>query len=386
MRSIAILTANNDTFTNPTLITLFHILKKREVEVLLFGPQQQPSCPENLTNVKEYSSVLRLNLFRNPKYFLKHWSTYLWIFHYLFHKDIKTLLAVDPMGLIAGGRVKRILGKKIHLSYLSFEIFFKDELKGHYLHLKEKEIFYSKYIDSLLIQDEKRRDLLLNENHITLNSEKIALIPVSPMKIEILEKIDIRTKLNIPLNKKLVVYSGSVGEWCGTKAIIEAFDNGFWSNDYWLVFHTRKPIDSYNVFYEKLLRLDTDTNCPFTLHPHPFNGFEELAGFLTGFDLALALYYPNNENPYYGKNMLEIGLSSGKFAMYMMLGIPTIVTPCDIYNQLIKKFSFGAVLEDISQIGTVMSTTGFSKGGALDLYNTSLDPANRLALYLDQFE
>jgi len=238
----------------------------------------------------------------------------------------------------------------------------------------------------LLVQDEKRRDLLIHENQITLNSEKIALIPVSPMKIDVLEKIDIRTKLNIPLNKKLVVYSGSVGEWCGTKAIIEAFDNGFWNNDYWLVFHTRNPIDSENVFYESLLRLDSDTNCPFTLHPHPFNGFEELAVFLSGFDLALALYYPNNENPYYGKNMLEIGLSSGKFAMYMMLGIPTIVTPCDIYNQLIKKFLFGAVLEDISQFAVVLSTTGFSKQGALDLYNNSLDPANRLALYLDQFE
>ena len=200
------------------------------------------------------------------------------------------------------------------------------------------------------------------------------------------ENIDIRSKLHIPLDKKLVVYSGSVGEWCGTKAIIEAFDRGFWSNDYWLVFHTRKPIGKENEFYENLIRLDNDTALPFTLHPHPFDGFEELAVFLSGFDLALALYYPNNENPYYGKNMQEIGLSSGKFSMYMMLGLPTIVTPCDVYNELIKKYAFGAVIEDISQIGVALSTTCFSKRDALELYKISLNPVNKLEMYIDKFK
>ena len=386
MHKIAIVTPNTDTFTNPTMTTLFHMLKERGVDVFLFGRQQQPSCPENLSNVKEIKSVFRLNLFKNPTYFWKHWTSYVNVIRCIRREKITTLLAVDPMGVIVGGRIKRLLGKKIYLSYLSFEIFFKEELTGHYLLLKEKEIYYSATIDSLLIQDEKRRSLLISENNIKLSPKQIALVPVSPMKIEVQEKPDLHAELNIPVDKKLAVYSGSVGEWCGTKAIIEAFDKGYWDDNYWLVFHTRKPIDKENEFYADLMRLDNDVTIPFSMHPHPFDGFEELAVFLSGFDLALALYYPNHDNPYYGKNMQEIGLSSGKFSMYMMLGLPTIVTACAIYNELIQKYSFGAVITDIHQIKNVLLNTDFSKWSAFELFDSQFEPKNRMKLFLEIIE
>jgi hypothetical protein len=380
---ISIITPNTDTYTNPTMTALFHILKEQRVDVYLFGPDQQPSCPDNIQNVRFVRSVFKLNLFKNPIHFKAHWTSYFKIIRLLRKEKISTLLAVDPMGIIVGGRIKRFIGKKINLSYISFEIFFKNELSGYYLKMKEKEIYYSGFIDSLLIQDEKRRDLLINENSISIPPECIALVPVSPVKIEIAEKPDIHTSLNIPVDKKLVIYSGSVGAWCGTDAIIEAFDKGYWNNDYWLVFHTRKIIQSNDAYYEELMRLENDVNIPFSMHPHPFDSFEELSVFLSGFDLALALYYPNNENPYYGKNMKEIGLSSGKFSTYMMLGIPTIVTPCDIYADLILKYPFGAVLQDINQIGTLLSETVFDKQGAYQLYNEKLQPMDKLKKYIE---
>jgi hypothetical protein len=382
-KKIAVVTPNPDTFTNPTMSALFYVLKEKGVDVYLFGPEQQPACPSNLSNVIVVPSHFKLNLFKNPKDYISQLKSYCKIFRFIRKNNIRTLLAVDPLGLIIGGRIKRFIGKKIHLSYLSFEIFFKKELSGHYLNLKEKEIYYSSFVDSLLVQDEKRKELLLQENKMNLLDKQIALVPVSPMKIEVSDKIDLYERLKISRDKKLAVYSGSVGNWCGTDAIIEAFEKGYWDTNYHLVFHTRKPLKEGDLYFEELTKLDKDNAVPFSLHPHPFDGFDELSAFLVGFDLALALYYPNNNNPYYGMNMKEIGLSSGKFSTYMMLGLPTIVTSCSIYDELLTKYAFGAVLTDIKKMKESFKQIEIKNNETAKLYEELLSPVLGMGNYID---
>jgi hypothetical protein len=383
--NILIVTPNNDTFTNPTMTTLFHLLRKEGTHVFLVGPDQFPACPENIDNVTHVVSKFRLFLFRNPRNYKDQVKSYAAARDIIKNYHIKTILAVDPLGLIIGGRIKRFINSGIHLSYLSFEIFFRSELSGYYLKLKAKEIYYSRYIDSLLTQDTKRQSLLVHENKIQLNTG-IALVPVSPMKIQIAQKPDLHQRFGISRTKNLVVYSGSVGEWCGTRAIIDAFDKRYWDENFHLVFHTRKPVSDDSEFYADLKRLDTNTDIPFTLHAHPFDSFELLSEFLSGFDVALALYYPNNQNPYYGRNMKEIGLSSGKFSTYMMLGLPTVVTECDIYNQLSAGYKFGCVLSDLSQIGNLLhKACSYGNEDALKLYQNELEPLLSLNQYLKVF-
>lgn len=372
MQHIALITPNSDTFTNPTLSTMFHYFKDNGTIVHLFGPKQMPQCPENLDNEKSYDCAFKMS-FRNPKHWMSQCRAYSIMHKVIKEYDIKTIFTVDPLGLIIGGRVKRYLCNDVKLCYLSFEIFFKEELSGYYLTLKNKEIKYSKLIDTLLIQDEVRRDLLYNENGFTLPENKVALIPVSPEPIEVKEAVDIHKRFGIDKSMKLAVYSGSMGKWCGTDAIIEAFDKGYWPDGYHLVFHTRKPLREGDAYYNDIMRLANDPDIPFTLHAHPFEAFEDLAAFLKGFDIALALYYPNYDGPYYGKNMQEIGLSSGKFSMYMMLGIPTIVTACKTYNELIKKYKFGAVIEDVKELKGVINVE-YSKDSVKTLYKDVLTP------------
>lgn len=372
MNHVAVITPNSDTFTNPTLSTLFHYFKNNGVVVHLFGPRQMPESPDNLNNVKCYESSFKMS-FKNPKHWNSQLHSYKSVQNIIINNNIKTLYAVDPLGLIIGGRVKKYLCKDVTLSYLSFEIFFKDELSGYYLQLKNKEIKYSKLIDSLLVQDEVRRDLLFAENGFKLPPDKVALIPVSPEPIEVKEVVDIHQRFDIGRSMKLAVYSGSVGKWCGTDAIIEAFDKGYWPEGYHLVFHTRKPIKENDTYYNDIMRLANNPDIPFTLHSHPFEAFEDLAAFLKGFDLALALYYPNYDNPYYGKNMQEIGLSSGKFSMYMMLGLPTIVTACKTYNELINKYKFGAVIENVSELKSLVGGV-YSERDVMRLYTEVLMP------------
>ncbi len=372
MQNIALITPNCDTFTNPTLSTMFHYFKDNGIMVHLFGPQQMPQCPDNLDNVKCYDGTFKMS-FKNPKHWFKQYKAYSIVYKVIKSNDIETVYAVDPLGLIIGGRVKKYLCKDVKLCYLSFEIFFKEELSGYYLTLKNKEIKYSKLIDSLLVQDEVRRDLLFAENGFTLSDDKVALIPVSPEPIEVKEAVDIHERFGIDKSMKLAVYSGSLGKWCGTDAIIEAFDKGYWPAGYHLVFHTRRPLNEGDAYYNGIIRLANDPKIQFTLHAHPFDAFEDLAAFLKGFDLALALYYPNYDNPYYGKNMQEIGLSSGKFSMYMMLGLPTIVTACKTYNELIKKYKFGAVIDDVQELNSVMSVE-YAKKDVNKLYKDVLTP------------
>lgn len=331
-----------------------------------------PLCPENLDNVKCYESAFKMS-FKNPKCWKSQLDSYMKVKNVVKANGISKIYAVDPLGLIIAGRVKKYLCKRVELCYLSFEIFFKEELKGYYLNLKNKEIKYSQLIDTLLVQDEVRRDLLFAENGFTLPPEKVSLVPVSPDPIEVTEVVDIHERFGIDRTKKLAVYSGSMGKWCGTDAIIEAFDKGYWPEEYHLVFHTRRPLKPGDDYYDDIMRLANDKSIPFTLHAHPFEAFEDLAAFLKGFDVALALYYPNYDGPYYGKNMQEIGLSSGKFSMYMMLGLPTIVTSCKTYNELIKRYKFGAVIEDVKEFNTSLFESGTPEE-ALLLYKEILTP------------
>ena len=152
----AIVTPNTDTFTNPTMVSLLRYLQSKGETVVMFGPQQYPQMPEEFADIRFEPTHFKLS-FRNPKAWKKQILSYCKVKRCLGDGSGCTLMTVDPLGLVTGGRIKRWLCPKVKLSYLSFEIFFKDELKGHYLKMKEKEIFYSRYIDSLLTQDETRR-------------------------------------------------------------------------------------------------------------------------------------------------------------------------------------------------------------------------------------
>ncbi|MBQ9475153.1 MAG: hypothetical protein IJU69_02715 [Bacteroidales bacterium] len=369
---IAIISPNTDTFTNPTMCSLFAFLQSKGEKAILFGPQQFPGCPEHIKNVELRTVDFKLTM-RNPRFWLSQLKSYRKVTKAIRNYGIKTLMGVDAKGLVIAGRIKKRFFPDIRLCYLSFEIFFSDEVKGYYLSTKEEEKKYSPLIDVLLTQDEIRRELLFEENGIRLSENRVALVPVSPDDIKDASETDVRSIFGIPEGKKAVVYSGSTGKWCGTGEIISCFDKGLWPADCHLVFHSRTAPREGDEFYDDLMRLSSDPKIPFSLHPHAFESMIDLAAFLKGFDIALALYYPNYDNPYYGRNMQEIGLSSGKFSMYMMLGLPTLVTPCRIYTRLLEDYRFGATVETAQELSLALQKN-YDKAEARRLYEQILTP------------
>ncbi|MBK9332895.1 MAG: hypothetical protein IPM96_10960 [Ignavibacteria bacterium] len=348
-KTIAFLSPKIDTFTNPTLVVLIQKLIAKGYKIIYYGFDQLfiPSEYRKYIEFKE----LPFNFYKldkNPKSIFKFLKQYLKLIRdFKWHNKIKSLICVDPMGLVIGGRIKKFIGFK--LIYASFEIFFEDEFFVQRKRvLKKLEMNYSKLSDIVIIQDDRREKLLKSVNNFT-DKTIFLKIPVSPLKTEVIENdYDIYNEFNIPADKIIAVYSGSLQNWSGISEIVSLFPDK-WDNDFWLLIHTHQKLDENSELKNDIGKL-IDKNQNITLHEKPFYRFEEYYKFLSKCNIGIATYFPNNLDIFAGKNLEAIGLSSGKFSTYMMLGIPTITTNHHTYKILNNKYGYGEIINIISEL------------------------------------
>lgn len=381
LKTIAIVTPKIDTFTNPTLSILIEKLLEKNFKILFFG-YEQLFIPKDIIRKIDYHQ-LPLNFYtlkKNPNSIAKLLSQVRRI-RKLFRKenDVKALLCVDPMGLVIAGRIKRIVPVK--LLYASFEIFFKDEfLMDRKKILKDLEIEYSRKADAVIVQDEDREKLLRDSNDFPAHS-KFFRIPVSPAYFKVTPgKYGLRKKLGIPEDKVIVVYSGTLQNWSGINEILELFPD-HWDPDFRLVIHSHHRLSDSDPVKIRLDELQK-ANQQVSYHDYPFYEFKDYADFLSECNIGIAAYVPREGNIFAGKNLSVIGLSSGKFSTYMMLGIPAITTDNIPYKELNKKYKFGEVVDSISMIPGALKKireryTEYQQG-CKKLYNEVLNPEDKI--------
>ncbi|MCB0726133.1 MAG: hypothetical protein KDD00_01615 [Ignavibacteriae bacterium] len=383
MKAIAIITPNTDTFSNPTLLIMIRKLIAQNYKIIFFGHQQIFIPSEIREKIELHSLPFNfISFFGRPdpsrRIFdiLKLVKQYLELYRILrINNDVKALICVDPMGIVFGGRIKKIINMK--LIYASFEIFFEDEIKDpDKKQIKKLEKEYSKKSEFIVIQDIEREKLLKSANDLG-SGIKFLHIPVSPEKIpEPYGNTDMKKELNIPENKTIIVYSGSLQNWSGIKKILALFPCK-WDNDHWLLIHTHNDLPEGNETKDMIRKLISDKQ-NISFHNKPFTDFSEYSEFLSGCDIGLAVYFPNYEDSFSGKNVEEIGLSSGKFSTYIMLGKPTITTSNKIYNSLNEKYNFGYIIDSADEIkeGIYNIISGYESkvSGCNNLYNEVLDP------------
>ncbi len=86
---------------------------------------------------------------------------------------------------------------------------------------------------------------------------------------------------------------------------------------------------------------------------------------------------------YAGKNLEEIGLSSGKFSTYMMLGIPTITTSNTVYKELNNKYHFGETINKMNELPNALIQIGndFETNikACKTLFKNELEPESRIS-------
>lgn len=352
MEHILFVSYNNDTFSNPTLDLLFKKILERDVRITFLAPEQ---C-----FFSEYSrAVSRIDIppvlirkSKNPLRLFKQLKPYISLIADLWKSRPDAICGIDPAGFITAARLNSFLGCK--LGYLSFEIFFEDEANeyfrrtgvDYFLLLKSTEKKFFRKLDFLVIQDKIREALLVTENGH--KPEKSFLIPVSSARNgAVKKKHSSGADFGIPKGKNVIVYSGSLDEWTGIPDLLEYMDKK-WDNRFWLMLHSRFVLEDSHPVKEKVLFLQRK-NCPVSLHDKPFGSQKDLENFLTGFDFGIVGYKGGN-NPYTGKNILNIGLSSGKFSMFMMLGLPVIVTECSTYRMLRSEYDFGVLVRSMEEL------------------------------------
>lgn len=390
MKHILFINPNKDTFTNPTLVTVFEQLASREeTRISLLTQEQSLAAPDNLKSI----SLLYFPVFAVT------WSKKIWTWlpklkaqkqlaRFCEEERVSVIIAIDPVGLIIGGRVKKRLPEtKLH--YLSFELFFGDELADfpYYRKIKKKEIYYSRFIDCLIIQDEERRNLLLKENSIHPATIRSFLIPVSPAvsAIDPASRAEWRQKLGVSEDQLILVHSGSLEKWSGGNYILDMLRAGLPENVLLLI-HSKEKLQVSHPVHRKLLDFKAK-GYPLLIRDSLFENYAAYLGFLQVADLALALYQIDKSSPYTGKNIGHIGLASGKFACYMSQGIPAVVMQSTSYEQLAEKYDFGYVVHEISDIRqALVSLTREElepkKKAAFQLYDEILDPREATRAYV----
>jgi len=230
-----------------------------------------------------------------------------------------------------------IISSKLKIPYglISYEIFFKEEMKS--LREKEREIKACKNISFAVAQDPLRSELLSIENQIPLN--KIIEIPVAGRGVNQLDKNKyLHKKLGIDLDKKIAIYMGSLDEWAMVGKLI--LDSEKWDDDWVLVLHSRYGLNKKTSQYYK--NHSHKNNIFFS--DNSVDSFDDLAMLLQSVNLGIAFYTPRYTTKWDGLNIKHIGLSSGKIATYLSNGIPVLINELGLITDLVKQYNAGKII------------------------------------------
>lgn len=294
------------------------------------------------------------------------------------------IICIDPEGFHAAYQMFPSSLKDFN--YISFEIFFLDELKEEWsikLHQKAVSLF-KKGIKSLIIPDKYRLKLFLEE-HPGNQIGQHFFIPVSPSKVFLPPaqyQAPFETKLEA--GERAVIYSGSLYDWSGIKELIASMQH--WDKKFHLFIHAHGISDGLRNDLEQFI----------AAQPRPLSiqildislDYTDYLAFLKQFDIGLATYIPFTSNsPYDGKNFAEIGYSSSKFNTLMMMGIPTITTTNNSFNDIKKEYDFGYVIKDFSEMAEALTYIDqhFEKNKveASRVYDELLDPTDKVSKLID---
>jgi len=384
---ITLITNNDDTYGNPILKLICEKSIKDGIGVQIMGKSNEETVPipKEIRYIKKWNYDVFL-----PKRFmdvLRFIKWYLQLTILLYKTKTKYLFAIDPAGLIIAGRFK-FLNPWLEIHYFSFEIFFNKELSTNYWKtIKAKEIFYTKFVSSIIIQDNLRKEILIKENHIKKpNLIKWNIIPVAPIiaNKQVERNKFIREKYNIDRKIKILLHTGSVAEWSGANIFIELLEKGLPEN-YLLFIHSRFKLSDKILVHKKLMDLQKN-GYPLILHDEFFSNDKEYFDFLKNFDFGFALYEKDLRSIYTGENIEHIGLASGKFSYYMAACIPTIAIECKTYEKLNDKYKFGKLIKNSSDLLFSLKSNellNIDSNNCWRLYKECLDPSFELGKYFE---
>ena len=346
-RRIAIFEPNPDLATNPSLVCLLEALTGSGAHVDVFAPDSggYPS----MDDLADRYPFPRPFAFWHGRIrtTLGSWWKLAQAIRLFAVRGYDLVIGIDSAGVIRGCEFARLF--HVPLAYLSFEIFFRDDLVSPSdIEEKQHECTASRFADLVIIQDQWRAQLLTAENG--LSPDKLEYLPVSPGGPPVLRKSDyLRKRFNLSGSQTLVLHSGSLANWtCADELLANV---ATWPEGFVLIVHTRyKP--NQNDTYIRAIDQAALPNVVLSAEPLRMDEYEQL---VASADIGLVLYKSVRGSPHTGKNIQNIGLASGKFSSYMKCGLPVISLGQQSYAQLLAEYAFGENLDSLDEMPAALS-------------------------------
>lgn len=346
---IAIFDTRPNYAVNPTLVSMMNALVKRGSKVYLIAPPagKFPELENKLINVC-HPLPKKLRISSNLKWTITNTievirSTFKFIStrRKLRRKNFNLFMAVNSTGLVRSYKYAKKC--KVPFVYISFEIFFWDELNDpNDINEKRLESFISNKAKLIIIQDELRAKLLSQENR--LNKAEFFFIPVAPSGRKLpLKSTFLRDKYQIPEDKTIVLHSGTFGNWTFGWELIENIR--CWPKDFVLVIHTRYIPDKQHPYIHYIQKASLK-NVILSTEPMLSSEYEKM---VASADIGLALYKPIGPSKYTQNNIEYLSLSSGKFSTYMKHGLPVISIRQKQYSLLLNEYEYGFNLDAFNE-------------------------------------
>ena len=343
---VAVFEPDPDLATNPSLTCLLEALTRKGVQVDVFMPSDDARYPTFNSFATRYPFPKPLSLWSGElRKTLANWWARMWRFRVdraFAERAYDLIVGINSLGLIVGCDYAQRFN--LPLVYMSFEIFFRDELSSfREIREKERECIASRLADLVIVQDQWRAQLLTVENGLA--TEKLEYLPVSPSGSKKVAHSDyLRRRFHLADSQIIVLHAGSFTDWTYAEELLESAAH--WPKDFTLVIHTRykpKTTDRYirKVGAQKLSNVILSTD------PLPPDSYEQL---VASADMGLVLHKPMPPDRHTQKNIQTIGLSSGKFSYYMKYGIPVISINQRSYEHLSADYGFGENIASPSEI------------------------------------
>ena len=256
------------------------------------------------------------------------------------------VIAVDPQGLFVA--LPHVQHLQVPLIYLSFELTFLDELRDEDdVRLKKIEIEASQLAELVIIQDEKRGQLLAQENSLAL--EKFVYLPNAPTDFPACQHCDyLRKELGIPAEKRIVLHAGSFDFWTFGEELFNAAHQ--WDDSYILVIHIRQFPRKDDLVTRLMSHCDPN-KVRFSTQPIPYDRYGEV---VASCDVGLVLY-KITPTKFTQKNLYHIGLSSGKFSYFARHGKPVVTNHLPTYREIFNRYHNGLCVRSIESLGQTLT-------------------------------
>src|SRR5579864_3635584 len=277
------------------------------------------------------------------------------------------VIGVDPDGLV----LAQTLARGAPVGYFSLELLLSYELTtvaDRQLKTQEREL--SRQAAFVIVQDVARGRLLAEDNDLA--PDRLVLVPNAPPgPARRAPNRYWHERFGLPDETRVVLHSGSLGDWTGIEQIVEAVTS--WPIPWALVIHTRYDAES-SAYVEGLRSRSDPQRVFFSLKPVPRQEYDAL---IDGADVGIAFYISQGGSAFTQSNVQTIGLSSGKLAYYLRAGLPVIVNSAASISADITSRGMGIAVDDSAAIGPALARIAHNyepySRAALDFFNEELD-------------